>query len=231
MVCDLCIYLRSLFGEIPLTRDPHLVTFLKLDLKRFDVALDVGKTMVQLFLQDGVKFDYNDLAGNQYKKITEIRIPAGVLRGLLNPDTSTGQWFEAGSVFFDLAMDTYSSPAFWEDMARKQKDFISSQDSLTRRVWYLYESPGDHPASRTSGRPRNRACWELCFIKRQLLIGYAGGIHLPQPALPGMRRSGRNVSTASQHHKHQQPSLTRRGAVDSDEDERMTEADRDARLA
>lgn len=107
--------------------------------------------MVQLFLQDGVKFDYNDLAGNHYKKMTELRIPVGILRGLLNSDINPEKWYETGSVSFDFAMDTYIAPANWQDLARKQRDFISVQDKPTRRVWYFYESQEGQSSSYTSG--------------------------------------------------------------------------------
>ncbi|GJJ06705.1 hypothetical protein Clacol_000901 [Clathrus columnatus] len=197
-------------AELTLPSDPD-VTFLKLDLSHLDVALDAGKSVIQLFLQNGIKFDYNDLAGNYYKKMIELRIPTCVLRGLLKANIHPEQWYEASSISFDLAMDMYFSPAHWEDLAREQRDFIAAEDAPTRRAWFLYESPKDKPTFRTSG--------------------YKGGVHLPQPAFPGMKKRERKLSMVSQRYARQKPSLTIHRTVDSDQDEHISEADRDARLA
>lgn len=56
-------------------------------------------------------------------------------------------------------------------------------------------------------------------------------MHLAQPALPDMRRNKKILSRAFRHYTHQNAGLTASRTAESDEDERILEADRDARLA
>lgn len=56
-------------------------------------------------------------------------------------------------------------------------------------------------------------------------------MHLAQPALPDMRRNKKFLSGAFQHYTHQNAGLTATHTAESEEDEHISEADRDARLA
>ena len=108
----------------------------------------VGQTSLQLCLPHGIKFDSNDLAGNSYKKITEIRVSQAVFRALLRSEVRRESWLEAGSVSFDMGVDIYSSPQGWNKAAEAQASFVAAQDALTRRAWFLYENSSRPPSTR-----------------------------------------------------------------------------------
>lgn len=125
------------------------VTFVKLNLKSLDVAWVAYQTGLHLHISQGIKLDYNDLAGSSYKKVTEIRIFHAVLRALLRSGmTNRETWLEAGSVTFDVGVDIYSSPKGWCEAAAAQTKYIAAQDALTRRAWFLYEASSGHPSNR-----------------------------------------------------------------------------------
>lgn len=129
--------------------DPGLlVTFLKLTLEYLDVAWVADQTSIHICLSQGVKLDYNDLAGNNHKKLTEIRIPEGAVRALVCSAMRRETWLEAGSLSFDMGVDLYSSPTGWREAAKAQTAFVATQDALTRRAWFLYEKSPDFQGSR-----------------------------------------------------------------------------------
>jgi BLTP1 N-terminal region len=115
------------------------VTFLKFNLKSLDVAWLVYQTSLQVCLPQGIKLDYNDLAGESYKKVTEVRVSQAFIRALLRCGIRRESWLEAGSISFDVGMDVYSSPAGWCEAAKAQTNHIAVQDDLTRRARFLYE--------------------------------------------------------------------------------------------
>lgn len=123
------------------------VTFLKLNLKSLDVGWMLYKTSLQVFLPQGIKFDYNDLAGHSYKKVIEVRVSQAVVRALLRTGVHRETWLEAGSIAFDVGVDIYSSPEGWWEAAKAQTNFVATQDALTRRAWFLYEASA-HPSIR-----------------------------------------------------------------------------------
>ena len=110
------------------------VTFFKFNLKSLDVALMAHQTSLQLSLPHGFKFDCNDLSGNSYKKVTEVRVSHVVARALLRSGMRRDSWLEAGSISFDMGVCIYSSPQGWCNAAKVQADFLSRQDALTRRA-------------------------------------------------------------------------------------------------
>jgi protein CSF1 len=108
----------------------------------------IDQTSLQLHIPQGIKFDFNDLAGSSYKKVTEVRVCQAVVRALLRSRTHRDTWLEAGSVAFDVGVDIYSSPERWREAAVAQMNHLAVQDALTRRAWFLYEDLSKHPSTR-----------------------------------------------------------------------------------
>jgi hypothetical protein len=75
----------------------------------------------------------NDLAGNNYRKVTSLSVPKVILR-FLHSHGKRNDWVEAGEVVFDVALDNYSSPSAWQESALSQAKFLSEQDEPTGRL-------------------------------------------------------------------------------------------------
>ena len=124
--------------------DPD-VTFLTLQLQSVDLVVMSEACAIRLILSDGLRFDSNDLAGHSYRRVKSIEVTTSKVqcllanagdKGLVGPST----WLEVGSAVFDLHMDIYDSPYNWPEDALRQTHFVQTQDSLTRRVPFLYEA-------------------------------------------------------------------------------------------
>lgn len=192
------------------------------------MAWKFGRSATQLHLHRGLNFDYNDLPGQTYKKVTEIRIPAGFLRALIYSEQRRELWLEAGCVSFDLHMDMYSAPEGWKEKARIQNSYVRLQDAPTRRAWFLYEKTASGP---TPGKIIRR-CLNPTLI---LSTAYQGTMYLPKVKFPGKMDEGKGSlptsNTASPRVMRKLRHMITLSVVESDEDERISEADRDARLA
>jgi hypothetical protein len=212
-----------------------LVTFLKFALKSVDMAWVADHTSIHLCLPQGLKLDYNDLAGSHYKKVTEVRVPQGVVRALVCSAMRHESWLEAGSVSLDFGLDLYSCPEGWREAAKVQTTFVATQDALTRRAWFLYEN--------FSGRHGFRE-----FTSFSLTVGlavcsqyvvapptYRFSMFLPRPKLPKQSRpvfvAHRQGTRSSSRKAPMRPVVGTVKDGESDEDEHISEADRDARLA
>jgi hypothetical protein len=74
----------------------------------------------------------NDLAGNNYRKVTSLSVPGVVTRFLHS--LGKNNWVEAGEVAFDVALDHYSSPPGWQGSALSQAKFLAEQDEPSGRL-------------------------------------------------------------------------------------------------
>jgi hypothetical protein len=74
----------------------------------------------------------NDLAGNNYRKVTSLSVPKVITRFLHS--VGKNDWVEAGEVMFDAALDHYSSPPGWQGSALAQTKFLAEQDEPTGRL-------------------------------------------------------------------------------------------------
>jgi hypothetical protein len=74
----------------------------------------------------------NDLAGNNYRKVTSLSVPRVITRFLHS--LGKNNWVEAGEVVFDAALDLYSSPLGWQVSAISQAKFLAEQDEPTGRL-------------------------------------------------------------------------------------------------
>jgi hypothetical protein len=93
----------------------------------------------------------NDLSGNNYRKLTSLSIPRGILR-FLHSLGRRNDWVEAGNVVFDIALDNYYSPSGWQESALSQAKFLAEQDKPTGRLRKLKVGLG------------NRGRWALCAL-------------------------------------------------------------------
>jgi hypothetical protein len=74
----------------------------------------------------------NNLAGNNYRKVTSFSVPKVITRFLHS--VGKNNWVEGGEVVFDAALDQYSSPPGWQESARAQAKFLAEQDEPTGRL-------------------------------------------------------------------------------------------------
>lgn len=135
--------------ELPLDPD---ITFLKVLLQSVDIVLKDAEAALHLKVPRGLRLDYNDLAGKTYQKVMSIRLPLFQVQNLLRSPYKHDDWFEVASARMDLCSDIYFSPTGWEESAARQLRFVLEQDSLTKRLKFLY--------SRDSGQgtPKLKGC-------------------------------------------------------------------------
>ncbi|KAI0342100.1 hypothetical protein BDW22DRAFT_1358216 [Trametopsis cervina] len=207
--------------EIP--TDPD-VTFFKFAVDQVNIVWHAGNAAAELSLPKGLRLDHNDVAGKNYKSVTSIRIPQASTKLLISRSEDQNDWHEAMNARLDLNVDMYSTPPGWQDKARAQSEFLAAQDSHTERVMFLYMPDQAFPHDIMS---TGRGLLDTDFYLPQIRIPKAhsrssivdhdirdvrvpNGGYVPSPlALP------RHLVSYS----------------DSDGEEYVSEADRDARIA
>lgn len=213
------------------------MTFLKFSLESFDAIWLAGQSAIQISISDGLKLNSNDLAGKLHRKVTSLRLPRASIKVLLAPTPDRNIWLEAAELVADGYLDIYSSPRGWQETAREQASFVAAQDFLTGRANRMLGElqgdaiiPGDFFMVDTCPSPFKK-------LKRELPdpVLHKNGLYLPQPRLP-------NPLTP---HKSDRPSEPISGRTttkpwrwsrmshlsESEGEEGVSEADRDARLA
>lgn len=106
---------------------------MKVSLETIEILWRAGCATAHVSVHKGLKFDYNDLAGQFHKKLTSIRLPHLSVKALLDYNASN-TWLEAAEVVTDVFLDIYSSPTGWHEMSAAQADFVWEQDRPTGRV-------------------------------------------------------------------------------------------------
>lgn len=89
-------------------------------------------------LDQGLKFDSNDLGAHHYRRVTSIRIPHISSKVLLTACTERNVWLEAGEIVFDAYLDIYSAPKGHRLTTRAQLAFVEEQDRLTGRAKRMF---------------------------------------------------------------------------------------------
>jgi hypothetical protein len=87
---------------------------------------------VYFSLPQGFHMASNNLAGNNYRKVTSLSLPKVITRFLHS--VGKNDWVEAGEVVFDAALDYYYSPPGWQENALAQAKFLAEQDRPTGRL-------------------------------------------------------------------------------------------------
>lgn len=90
-------------------------------------------------LDQGLKFDSNDLGAHHYCRVTSIRIPHISTKVLLTASTERNIWLEAAEIIFDAYLDIYSAPKGHRLTTRAQLAFVEEQDKLTGRAKRMFD--------------------------------------------------------------------------------------------
>jgi len=125
-----------------------LVTFLKISLNALDAIWLAGHAALEVSLPCGLSLEMNDLAGTYYRRVTSLRVPQVCLKVLITTPSGRHTWLEAAQFASDASLDIYSAPAGWRESGRVQADHILSQDVLTGRAKFLFDTL---PLKRDSG--------------------------------------------------------------------------------
>jgi len=213
----------QVFGrDHPLTN--YLVTFIRFSTGLIDATWSAGETAVNLSIPSGLSVHTNDLHGQFCGKLTSVRLPLALLKVLLLSNASKTTWCEAADLSTDINLDIYRSPKTRDP---SQMDFIKGQDELTLRAQYLLDQVD---RARRASLSDNR---ESLQRKRSGL--HRNGLYLPPPRLPHFRRTTPHPPTPPMSAPRLKSTATWRPRLsylsESDGEENISEADRDARLA
>jgi hypothetical protein len=155
--------LDSLAEEYRLVFEPD-VTFLKISVKSADLTWSIPQAAIRLSVPSGIRYDSNDLAGKTYRHTKSVVAPSIKLRCLLaqapNKSGLLDEWFEIASASFDINADIYGAPPNWKADAQRQRLFVQSQDMLSGRASWIYDSN----SSQASGLPSHECPSPSYFI-------------------------------------------------------------------
>ncbi|KAG2150597.1 hypothetical protein DEU56DRAFT_37144 [Suillus clintonianus] len=203
--------------------DPD-ATFIRFSTSHIDATWSAGATAVNLSLPSGLSVHTNDLEGQFCGKLTSVRLPIASLKILLSSRDSKTIWCEAADLSTDINLDIYRSP---KTRNPSQMDFIKGQDELTHRAQYLLD---EVERARSASLPDN---WQL--PQRTRSGHHRNGFYLPPPRLPYFCRAKPHPlvpPTSVPHSKNTTAWWPRLSYLsESDGEENISEADRDARLA
>ncbi|KAF4621408.1 hypothetical protein D9613_000735 [Agrocybe pediades] len=199
--------------------DPD-VTFYKVQISSVEAKWNIGQAAILVCLEQGVKFDSNDLGAHQYRKVTSLVVPKISISVLLSPFPDHNRWLEAAKVDLDAYLDNYASPVGHRTMTRRQLAFIEAQDRLTGRALKMF--------NQLRQKTKNNRNSER--------VSHQKGVYIPQPTLPDPSSSISEFNpTPEPLASHSRPSSRRFSTMpdlsDSENEEGISEADRDARLA
>ncbi|EAU91786.1 hypothetical protein CC1G_04554 [Coprinopsis cinerea okayama7 len=208
--------------------DPD-ITFYKIGVASAELVWKTPTAALVVSLEEGIKFASNDLASNHYRKVISLQIPRINVKVLVTSVSSRGtSWLEAGEVVADAYLDIYDVPKDYRAQNKAQTDYVEEQDQLTGRV------------KRMLADLRRRDRYTTDPATSDDTSNHAGSMFLPQPLLPTSRRpqpKPRAVNLnrhSSSHSRRRQPSWrpsTLGHFSDSDGDDALSEADRDAHVA
>ncbi|KAG6900261.1 hypothetical protein C0993_000714 [Termitomyces sp. T159_Od127] len=207
------------------------VSFVKLSVQSFDMTWRAGQAALALNLPRGIKLNSNDLGGRFHRKLTSVKVPDIDVKVLLASQPHGSRWVEAARFSADAYVDVYTAPLGYRETARKQIAYIEEQDRLTGRARRMFAPLGPHnaeyPSDSVSLSIPSRV---LTYVSCLEPIPHKNGLYLPHPILPEEHRPGAPVnSTRVEYTRRPRSNVAR--LSDSDTEEGISEADRDARLA
>ncbi|KAF9033263.1 hypothetical protein BDZ89DRAFT_1063002 [Hymenopellis radicata] len=184
------------------------ITFVKISLESLDIVWKAEDSAIHISLPSGLRMDNNNLGGKFHRTLTSIRIPTVSIKVLSNVTSHRNNWLESASISTDVSLDIYTSPAGWRTLAEDQLNFVDEQDALTGRAAAMFQALwGDR-------------------IRDKPYASHRNGVHIPQP-LP----SHSSRFTARGRHRGHEQGKWHSPPLSESEDERLPEAERDARLA
>lgn len=133
--------LNSMDEKFCLVLEPD-ITFIVVTVEAVELVWDLKGAASQVVLPAGLRFDSNNLPGEEYASVRSLTIPKIQIRSLLAKHMSRRpiEWYEVASGSFDVHLDAYSCPPSWKIIAAQQKAFVQRQDFATRRVAWMYGS-------------------------------------------------------------------------------------------
>ncbi|CAE6416310.1 unnamed protein product [Rhizoctonia solani] len=198
------------------------VTFLRVICPLIDVTVGLGPatdhmtpriqeisedSLLHFSLSKGFSIQSTDRPHSSYASCMRFDLPAIGLRILQRVTGFHQTWFELASVSADISGEQTSAPLGWKEHTQEQLNFLRMQDATTHRVGFLYGS--NLPPAEV---PRHGGLTYLTPLKVPLGFG---------------ERKIRPNSTAESGFKGKEYADSFR----SEQDEVMTEASRDARVA
>ncbi|KAF6761220.1 hypothetical protein DFP72DRAFT_34729 [Ephemerocybe angulata] len=192
------------------------ITFYKVSIRSLDVTWKAGSAALVITLPEGIKINTNDLAADHYRKVISIKMPQLTTKVLVTSQFHGASWLEAGELVADAYVDVYSAPQDYLALNAAQVAFVEEQDRPTDRV--------------------KRMIAGLQGISEVQIdaAGHHNGVFVPQPMLPCMKTSSAPRPAKPDERRGAERPMNWRSmsnVSDSEEDEGMSEVDRDARVA
>ncbi|KAG5648496.1 hypothetical protein DXG03_003107 [Asterophora parasitica] len=220
------------FAPYLLLRSIEKVAFVKFSLKSVDITWRAGQAALVITLSRGINVDNNDVGGRYHRKATRLRIAEISVKVLLATSLHGGRWLEAMELTADAYLDIYSAPLGFRRLSQAQIAYIEEQDHSTGRARKMFSTL----ASRMTEPPSKHF---LPNSTRGLLTSIAGatlhknGVYLPHPTLPNRQHTPEAAGPSQPARKERVPDSWANLAhlSESDAEEGISEADRDARLA
>ncbi|QRV79612.1 fermentation-like protein [Ceratobasidium sp. AG-Ba] len=197
--------------------DPD-VTFLRVKCPLVDVAIGVGEnacinqastndSLLHFSLSKGFSVQLTNRPNQAYASCMRFDVPVIIVRIIQRITGFHQTWFELASISFDLAGEKTNAPLGWREHVEEQLNFLRMQDATTRRAAFLYE-PGLPPIE----------------VPRHGGLTYLTPLRLPD-GFGNQRSSAGSVLGSTFERKEYEDSFR------SEQDDVMTEASRDARVA
>ena len=197
------------------------MTFVKISLDSMNVVWHTDDVAMEVALPSGFRMDSNDLAGRSYSKVQSFRVPQILVRMLIHGADTPSVWHEALELDADANIDVYSAPTNWPEKAKVQSEFLAAQDSHTGRAMFLYMPEQAGPYDELAP---GRGMLDTEFYLPQLRIPKYSS---PAYARPFVHR--RNTGDTTGHSPNRARPLKLQ--PESEGEDWISEADRDARLA
>ncbi|CAE7120149.1 unnamed protein product [Rhizoctonia solani] len=198
------------------------VTFLRVACPLIDITIGLGTTvdskipsaqdtskdsLLHFSLSKGFSIRLTDRPHTSHASCTRFDLPAINLRVLQRITGFHQTWFELASISADLAGEQTESPLGWKEHTQEQLNFLTMQDAATHRVGFLYGSKP--PATEV---PRHGGLTYLTPLK--VPVGFDE--HKPRP-----NSTGESFFEGNEY----------ADSFRSEQDEVMTEASRNAKVA
>ncbi|KAG9100753.1 hypothetical protein FS749_013050 [Ceratobasidium sp. UAMH 11750] len=194
------------------------VTFLRVNCPSVDITIGIGgemdasspntnDTLLHLSLSKGFSVQLTNRPNQGSASCTRFDVPIISARIIQRVTGFHQTWFELASLTLDLAGENTSAPLGWKEHAQAQLNFLQAQDALTHRAVFLYG-----PNVLSTEAPRHGG------------LTYLTPLRVPDGFANRQVHSG-SILDSSLEHKEYEDSFR------SEQDDVMTEASRDARVA
>ncbi|KAJ8503140.1 hypothetical protein ONZ45_g11120 [Pleurotus djamor] len=191
--------------------DPD-VTIVKASLRSVEFTWLAEPAALVVSLPKGIKVDLNDKPGAFHKKLASLMLPTVSVKILHATPSSRKTWLEAAAISLDLDVDIYTAPKNWRLKAMEQNNFVNAEDHGTGRAQRMI----------------------IQYDRARRL--HKGGFYLPQPMVSTISAPPIPARPSEKPRPNRRLSGPQRWSrlshlSESDSEEGISEAVRDARLA